>query len=739
MLSPRIVVLIDNKALNLYKLAFTALFKIPTITVLNVKDCLDVSPYDIVILCADADIQGLCSEYAGRIYAITDLPPSYINMFDHVFCKTVLDSKNSTQIPEILLSLRIPKFLTSSNRLRIGLYLDKMTPDIESQLKTIQSKLIQVEYHLFSPTPFQISLPYILHPIDDVGFIGRNIDIVLSTTYLGSLCSKITQTKYITDFTTEAIYKALRAPLESVPSVNTYDIVNQLIVLTSKTQAIPVDQPLTLEETYTKCAQEIPSYLNITQTKYNLLLNKVGPFNSKPHDPKDFAIFLCYLITKQISHPCIWGLMENMSKPDFRLKDAISNIWGTQKLSTDYFPTLKTFKRKALINLDFLFQKDFKNIHRSGWSYVVGGLMNLDAPRLLRKSQLLVDTYVDRSFHWGADTLKALKVIPYTNPWIGFIHHTFDTTHSEYNCTKLFENPDFIESLKTCKAIITLSDTLANQIAEKLTDIQVYVLTHPTEFVDNMFTMQKFLSNPNKKVVQVGAWLRNPYAIYELSLGNNPLNVTKAALKGREMDQYFAPANYLTSLQAVLMEPTHASSSSGCSKNPCRPKNTTNKYCEGAYNMLEVQYQSVSVIEHIENDEFDTLLSENVVFLNLIDCSAVNTVIECVVRNTPLVINRLPALEELLGKQYPGFYGNLTQAATLCTDLNLISQMSLYISKLDKTKYMLETFIEDFQSIILNLDKQVTQPSRSQLFVTQPSGKLTSIQRFLPIQFQQKI
>ena len=63
--------------------------------------------------------------------------------------------------------------------------------------------------------------------------------------------------------------------------------------------------------------------------------------------------------------------------------------------------------------------------------------------------------------------------------------------------------------------------------------------------------------------------------------------------------------------------------------------------------------KSVEVMEHLSDSAYDELLSENVVFLNLIDASAVNTVIECIVRNTPLIINRLPAIVEILGEDYP--------------------------------------------------------------------------------------
>jgi hypothetical protein len=82
----------------------------------------------------------------------------------------------------------------------------------------------------------------------------------------------------------------------------------------------------------------------------------------------------------------------------------------------------------------------------------------------------------------------------------------------------------------------------------------------------------------------------------------------------------------------------------------------------------------------------------------------VNTVLECLVRNTPLVINRHPAVEEILGKGYPGFYDgadNLVGAMALLSDIKQISRMHTYIKGLDKRRYTLENFMTKLQDAIL--------------------------------------
>lgn len=382
--------------------------------------------------------------------------------------------------------------------------------------------------------------------------------------------------------------------------------------------------------------------------------------------------------------------------------------------------------------------------------------MNLDATHLMKKSDIMLDTYVDRSFHWGKDILEHIGLLPYTRNWYGFIHHTFDRTHSEYNCYELIQNPLFIESLRYCKGLLVMSQYLVNQLKASLNqigiDVPINMLYHPTEFVDNTFTMQKFLNNPNKSIVQIGAWLRNPYAIYELPIPQDggPLSLKKKALKGKEMDQYFPPPGLLESIENVLLdmewEYSNATSGQVCGNHICRDQlcshicrshgnASINKYCKGLYDMVIRHIDSVEVVERLSNDAYDILLSENIVFLNLVDCSAVNTVIECIVRNSVLVVNRLPAIVEILGKDYPGFYNTLVEAAEICSNVNKINTIHMYMLRLDKERYRLENFVNQMQDIIQDGKSYVLydlfQPPPKNIF----QNKYTNIMRYLPVRF----
>jgi hypothetical protein len=299
----------------------------------------------------------------------------------------------------------------------------------------------------------------------------------------------------------------------------------------------------------------------------------------------------------------------------------------------------------------------------------------------------------------------------------------------------LFERPTFLDSLESCEGLIALSRGLAARLRRALADagfpgVPVHAICHPMEMVDNMWTMDKFTRNKDRKIVQVGAWLRDTYAIYALPLHDNALGLRKVALKGKDMDNYFPPAGILKKLHDMLLIPGNATPTTltrttslqalpsvvplapfllALSQQPqpqpqqqqqspiCRGpanKNSHNKYCQGLFTAVKAAQESVSLLEHVDNDAYDDLLAHNLVFLKLVDASAVNTVLECLVRNTVVLVNRHPAVEDVLGKSYPGFYRDLVHASLLLNDLDAIQACHDHLARLDKSPYALDRFVD---------------------------------------------
>lgn len=488
---------------------------------------------------------------------------------------------------------------------------------------------------------------------------------------------------------------------------------------------------MTLEQALGSVVSMLDAYFGYMYCTKDVL-HKKGILEVGSKDPLQVARIICYAITGNVDDPCIWGLSKNMQRCDFCLYEAIQYIHTQNDVcqlpqpvadvpaphagSASYYPRCHLDKRVFVTIDPFTKIHLSKNIHRSGWAYVLSHLMNLNAPHFQRPHKLVVDTYMDRTFHWGMEAMLLNGVLPYRTNWVGFLHHTFDTLHSKFNCVEMFKKQAFRESLGTCKGIIVLSDYLAQQVRAALKEhhlppVDLHVLYHPTEFVSKgeMFTFSKFVANPNKKVVQIGAWLRNPYAIYKLPISDdifNPLGIRKAVLKGTNMDGYFVSNRILNQLINTIAQgsDTAAPYTYDCISRDVAGK-MDNKYITGLCESIRENHDSVEVISNLSNAAYDTLLATNIVFLQLQDCSAVNTVIECIVRNTIIIVNRHPALEELLGNSYPGFYdGNsLVAAALILNDVKRLQNCYRHLKKLDKSNLRIETFMKRFVEIILGM------------------------------------
>ncbi|KAJ3085723.1 hypothetical protein HK102_013884, partial [Quaeritorhiza haematococci] len=260
------------------------------------------------------------------------------------------------------------------------------------------------------------------------------------------------------------------------------------------------------------------------------------------------AEFLAQLVllsmTGDASSEFLYGLAQKIMTPSFDARAELG--WIAQNTPEESYAEVETpyFALTARTNL--------KGLHRSGWQYVINKLATYSDP----DSDLLMDDYVDRTFHWMHDLYLYTGVIPYQKPWMGFIHHTYETSYSHYSVPELFAKPSFLKSLRTCAGLLCLSQDLANKVRGSLRDhgfesVPVHSLVHPTEFIDNNFTMTKFHGNPERHLIQIGAWLRDSYAIHELDLPpQNPLRLRKAALRGKCMENHFAPDDLTLTVQA---------------------------------------------------------------------------------------------------------------------------------------------------------------------------------------------
>lgn len=405
-----------------------------------------------------------------------------------------------------------------------------------------------------------------------------------------------------------------------------------------------------------------------------------------------------------------YGLKEKMFSPGFNYRAE----WGWI-LSQQEKKSLTNLKLSGLFNMKYINQEDTSGSHRSGWQYVYEGLEEHHGDI----APIYLDMYVDRTFHWDREINRVINIIPYTKPWIGFIHHTFDTSFSEYNCITLLQCKEFRDSLPYCKALIVLSYYLKQQLKTSLAslgynNIDIYNLVHPTETNVKQFNINKFVSNPDKKLIHVGGWLRNVYSFYNITMPvNEPLSkntklLRKVALKGKNMNNYYPSEDILEKLlNALKVKDYQYVSGKNCSTNDVYNNIIVNNWNKHFFEDMSLKISNIDFITHLDNDKYDDLLSENIVFINLIDASAVNTVIECIVRRTPIVVNSHPAVVELLGAGYPLFYNESKNYSIMNVEINELLETDFkirkafrYLKKIDITPYKLNTFVSAVTTII---------------------------------------
>lgn len=298
--------------------------------------------------------------------------------------------------------------------------------------------------------------------------------------------------------------------------------------------------------------------------------------------------------------------------------------------------------------------KGFYGQHRSGWVFAVSNLRPLHTSKGVH-----FDCFIERTFCWHPD-----GVAPTLKPWVGFIHIPPNVPkwfQYEQSNDFIFQTDAWKKSAPYCRGLFTLTHYHRKNLETKL-DIPVNHLFFPTETPEVKWNWEKFQANKNRKIVQVGWWLRKLHTIYQLptkSYKKLRLQVTHA-----DVDGLMAKERDILIKQGVFHDD---------------------------------MYDTAETLVFIPDHEYDTLLSENLAIINLYDSSANNTVIECIVRNTPLLVNRLEPVMEYLGEDYPFYYSSLEEAAEKAEDIDLVYKTHRYLSGLPiKEKLTGDYFLDSF-------------------------------------------
>ncbi len=284
--------------------------------------------------------------------------------------------------------------------------------------------------------------------------------------------------------------------------------------------------------------------------------------------------------------------------------------------------------------------------HRSGWGYCMSSIAELH-----HDNGVYLDDFIEKSFSWDLDLNLTTGHLPYTQPWVGILHNppAMPSWYFYQDSPQIIlEKPAFQKSLQFCRGLYVLSEYHQKWLSPRV-NVPVEVLTHPTETPEELFTLEKFNKNANKAIINVGIWLRSLVNFSQLKIsGYSKIWLVTNKDTQRHYD----------------MECLHLGLST-----------------------QQSEMHDVEKIPWVENSRYDSLLSENLVFVYLYDSSANNVVIECIVRNTPILINPLPAVIEYLGADYPFYYSTFQEARSKAEDISQIVAAYEYLKALDKIRF----------------------------------------------------
>lgn len=269
--------------------------------------------------------------------------------------------------------------------------------------------------------------------------------------------------------------------------------------------------------------------------------------------------------------------------------------------------------------------------------------------------------FIDRDFGWNFDINK----IKYLNNFYGILHHPYSLPDYLYGSSKkLIENISNNNLLSEFNTIFTLSFYLNKELKKdkniKKNKVNIKTIFHPSNMFDGIvnFDISDFRKNKQKHLIALGGAFRKLNSIDKLKL-----KINKVWMFGDS-------PTYLKNLQ---ME---------CQNENYHLSNKTQLH-------KEVNFK-----------EYNQILSKNIVFLDFIESSANNAIIECIARSTPMIIKRHPAVIEYLGENYPLYFDELNECKKLMTLENL-KEANQYLKNMNKSKF---SFFNSFRTLYNMLD-----------------------------------
>jgi len=281
-----------------------------------------------------------------------------------------------------------------------------------------------------------------------------------------------------------------------------------------------------------------------------------------------------------------------------------------------------------------------EGFHRSGWPHAMHWMLTKQS-----SDGVLVDDFVEQTFLYGGRNNHGK---PHKEPWIGFFHHPPDAPQwfwPDQKLQYLWQREKFLESLPHMIGAVALSEHLGKWLRDTL-DVPVKVLKHPAMDIE-----QKWQEPSKQMLLSFGWYLRDTRILWRV-----PKRHTFSKLR------LWPGKPNMVKYDHLVMG-----------------------------NLGEGQCGGVEQMGYVTHGKLDALLSSSIGVCWVLDASATNGVLDCISRNTPLFVNRHPAVVEYLGDDYPLYYEDPKEIPDRLGEAKVASE---YLADMDKSWMSGESFAE---------------------------------------------
>ena len=366
-----------------------------------------------------------------------------------------------------------------------------------------------------------------------------------------------------------------------------------------------------------QCMLDVINRCDIRDTEYNSSTLKYMDESNMTVAPED-VYFSLNMIRHNIGRVAPWETAYTFSSETQHNLDSFGGhgIWN----SNDEW--LVDLRKRALVQFKRCIAP-YQLYHRGGWNSILDKMQECDF--FADTSECVFFDTIESYFLWNRNHQVHTR-------WAGIVHCTHHTPlHMDVmNIKNLFTNRHFVTALDKCMFLVALSEHVAvflkRRLAEIGKNVNVHVLTHPVVQCDKKFTVDRYVENDEKKLVQIGQQMRKLDSLFLLNIPCKKMWLT-------------GDTNIPMCIRRLYADNQHRRSEK--------------------LNTPQINTYGVQILYTDTYDQYDAILDRNIVFCDLYDASANNTVLECIERNTPIIINKLPAVIEYLGEGYPLYFEHL--------------------------------------------------------------------------------